>query len=149
MQRLIKLAASFFYVGYLPYMPGTWGSLCGVLIYLLIRQSFPTCLGISLFLTVIGFLVCGKAEIIFKEKDSGKIVIDEVSAMLLSYLFVPFSHMNLMLGFIFFRIFDITKPYPARNIQNLPGSAGVMLDDIIAAFYTNLCLQAINLLILR
>ncbi len=75
-------------------------------------------------------------------KDSGHIIIDEFSGYLFSVLFVPKTAGYLLAAFILFRIFDILKPPPIRKIEKLvPGGAGIMLDDLIAALYANICIQ--------
>ena len=146
MQRLVVACATFFSVGKLPVAPGTWGSLCGVIIYLLVQKVELLYMGSTAILLVIGFSVCGKAEKFLKEKDPHSVVIDEVGAMMLCFLFIPFSLVNVFVGFFVFRFFDIVKPYPANKLQNLKGSAGIMLDDVVAAIYTNLALRAVSLL---
>ncbi len=138
---MIKLIATFFYLGYLPFGPGTMGSLAGILIYVCTKGNRPVYAGVVAILTLLGFLVVEKAQILFKEHDSRKIVIDEVCGMLLCFSFVPFNYINLILGFALFRIFDITKPFPIKKIEALKGGAGIMLDDIMAAVYTNIILH--------
>jgi phosphatidylglycerophosphatase A len=88
-------------------------------------------------------MFAGEAEKIYKRKDASMIVIDEATGMLLSLFCVPFSMFAVILGFFLFRIFDILKPPPARRMEKLTGSLGIMFDDIIAAIYTNLILQII------
>ena len=77
------------------------------------------------------------------EDIKGMIVIDEACGMLLSLYFVPFSMFSVILGFFLFRITDILKPWPAKRMEKLSGSMGIMFDDIVAAFYTNAILQII------
>lgn len=149
MEKPIKIMATFFFLGYSPIIPGTMGSLAGMAIYLLVRDNLTVYIGVSIFLTVVGFLFSGKAEEIFREKDCCKIVIDEVCGMCLCFLFIPFNIKSLILGFFLFRLFDVVKPYPARQVQNLKGSAGIMLDDIIAAVYTNIVLQIFHLFCIK
>lgn len=75
-------------------------------------------------------------------KDSGHIVIDEFCGYLISVLFVPKSIYYLIAAFILFRIFDIFKPPPIRKVEKaVPGGAGIMLDDVLAGIYANLCIQ--------
>ena len=71
------------------------------------------------------------------------IVIDEACGMLLALVFVPMNLFSVILGFFIFRILDILKPPPAKRMEKLTGSLGVMFDDIVAAIYTNLILQII------
>jgi phosphatidylglycerophosphatase A len=138
---LIPALGSFFYVGYLPLIPGTFGSLTGVALFFSVRGSPHACILLALAMTLLGFMVCGRAEVIAGKKDASHIVIDEVSGMLLSLLFIPYDIRLLLLGFLLFRILDSLKPFPAGYLQKLPGSLGIMSDDIVAAVYTNAILQ--------
>lgn len=143
MHLIIKIVSTFFYVGYLPFIPGTFASAVGVLLFYLLKGKILTHT-LSVFILIIaGFLVSGKAEKIFGKKDARFIVIDEVSGMLLSFSFLPYDIKIVMTGFILFRILDTFKPYPADRLQGLPGSAGVMSDDLVAGLYTNIILQAV------
>jgi phosphatidylglycerophosphatase A len=74
------------------------------------------------------------------------IVIDEVAGMMLSVLTLPRTPLVLVVGFLFFRFFDIVKPFPARQSQSLAGGPGVMVDDLIAGAYTLILLFAIRAL---
>ena len=143
MRRLIKITTSFFYLGHSPFMPGTLGSLAGLLIYFVVKDKFPIYAFSLLFLFMLGILFSAEAERIYKRKDAQMIVIDEACGMLLALFFVPISIFSVVLGFFLFRIFDILKPPPAKRMEKLTGSFGIMFDDIIAAIYTNLILQVI------
>lgn len=143
MRKRIKLITSFFYLGHSPFMPGTIGSLGGLIVYFLVRNNEILYGFTILFLFMLGVLFAGEAERIYNRKDAKMIVIDEVAGMLLALFCVPFSIFSVVLGFFLFRIFDILKPFPAKRIEKLSGSMGVMFDDIIAALYTNLILQII------
>ncbi len=88
-------------------------------------------------------LFAGEAEKIYGGKDAGMIVIDEACGILLSLFLVPFSLYSVILGFFLFRAMDVLKPPPAGRAEKLSGAAGVMLDDIVAALYTNIILQVI------
>ncbi|MCM8781417.1 MAG: phosphatidylglycerophosphatase A [Candidatus Omnitrophica bacterium] len=142
-RTFIKTVATFFYIGYFPYMPGTFASLVGMVLYYFIKDE-PFIYGlVTLFLIALGFLAIGKAEELFKDKDPACIVIDEVSSLLLVFLFIPYSVKWAILGFLLFRLFDALKPYPIYRFQYLKGSLGVMCDDIVAAIYANITLQFI------
>lgn len=136
MRTVIKMVSSGLYVGYAPVAPGTVGSIWGMLIYLQLRDYPSLYILMVVLLFVLGFSICAKAEEIFGKKDSPRIVIDEIASMGLVYLFIRPTWFMIILGFILFRIFDIIKPPPARKMQELPGSKGVMLDDLVAACYT-------------
>ena len=96
-----------------------------------------------LFLFTLGVIFAGEAEKIYKRKDAKMIVIDEACGMLLTLFFVPSNMFSVILGFFLFRIFDVLKPQPAKRMEKLSGSLGIMFDDIVAAIYTNIILQII------
>jgi phosphatidylglycerophosphatase A len=139
---IIKTLSTFFYIGYLPLIPGTAASLAALVLYYFIKDSFFYKVAILSF-TVLGFLIGGSAEKIFKKKDHSSIVIDEVSGMLLSLAFIRYNFTLTVIAFFVFRIMDTLKPYPADKMQRLKGSLGIMSDDIVAGLYTNIVLQAV------
>ena len=141
MRRLIKITTSFFYIGHSPFMPGTLGSLAGLLIYFVVKDKLPIYAFSLIFLFTLGILFSAEAEKIYKRKDAQMIVIDEACGMMLSLFLVPYNVWIMILGFVLFRTFDILKPPPAKKIEKFSGSFGVMFDDIIAAIYTNFILQ--------
>lgn len=140
-QEIIKLISTFFYTGYLPLIPGTFGSMAGLLVFYLIKDNTSVFALVTFVILILGFAVTSEAENIFRRKDASCIVIDEVSGMLLSLLFLPYSARVAIIAFFLFRILDTLKPYPAGRLQNLKGSPGIMSDDIVAALYTNIILQ--------
>jgi phosphatidylglycerophosphatase A len=143
MRKRVKLVTSFFYLGHSPFMPGTIGSLGGLVVYFLVKNNDILYAFSILFLFTLGVLFAGEAEKIYKRKDPSMIVIDEATGMLLSLFCVPFSIFAAILGFFIFRVLDILKPPPARRMERKTGALGIMFDDIIAAIYTNLILQVI------
>ncbi len=144
-KRLIILAATVFFVGYIPLAPGTWGSLVGVLIYLFLRGNTILHLASVCILFSAGLLVCGKAGEIFGRADDKRIVIDETFAVLLLFLFMPNEPLSLIGGFVLYRFFDIIKPFPTRKLERFPHSWGVMLDDIAAVCYSLVCVYILLL----
>ena len=144
MRKRIKLITSFFYLGHSPFMPGTIGSLGGLIVYVLVKNN-EILYGFSiLFLFMLGVIFTAEAEKIYKRKDARMIVIDEACGMLFALFFVPASMFSVILGFFLFRILDILKPPPAKRVEKLTGALGVMFDDIIAAIYTNVILQIVT-----
>lgn len=135
--------ATFFYVGYLPFIPGTFGSLAGVGLIFVIKNNGSVHILLTLVLMVLGFLLTGHAEKMMNKKDARCIVIDEVCGMFVSLLFIPYDIKLVIIGFFLFRIFDSLKPFPISRLEKLHGSLGVMGDDIMAGLYTNLVLQAV------
>ncbi len=139
----VKILSSFFYIGYLPLIPGTFGSLAGIGIFYISRLSGLNYPFVTLLVIIIGFMVCGKAEKAMGKSDPRQVVIDEVSGMLLSMLFVPYDIKLVFVAFILFRVLDTMKPYPACRIEKLKGSIGIMGDDLVAGLYTNIILQVV------
>ncbi|OGW03357.1 MAG: hypothetical protein A2889_08910 [Nitrospinae bacterium RIFCSPLOWO2_01_FULL_39_10] len=146
--ELIKFIATGAYSGYSPVAPGTAGSAVGILIYLLafsLQLSAFSYLLLTISIVLIGIWVSGKAEYIFKRKDSQKIVIDEIAGMLISLFMLPHGFWILLSGFIIFRIIDISKPF--YILERLPKGFGVMMDDVAAGIATNLILRIFLFLI--
>ncbi|MCV2502564.1 MAG: phosphatidylglycerophosphatase A [Neisseriaceae bacterium] len=120
-------------------MPGTVGTLLAFIPALFVvglglPQSYLFTFSLILFL--IGISVSDTTERKLGYADHSGIVIDEIVAMMLILSIVPISWQNWLLAFILFRVFDIWKPWPIRSIdKSLSGGLGVMLDDILAAFY--------------
>jgi phosphatidylglycerophosphatase A len=149
-------------VGYLPIAPGTWGSLVGVGIYLLLQvstfritqllfppNSFVPFLPLAIFIAaqlvlitvviLVGIWAASRTEKLLGRKDPSKVVIDEVSGQLIALLplvprFEP-GWLSIISAFLLFRLFDIVKPYPARRLESLESGLGIMADDIVAGAY--------------
>ena len=142
MDKLIKFLATGLGLGMAPFAPGTFGTLLGTLIYYFLRTQpdlwyWRFVAGVAVF----SIIVAHQAERIYKAKDCQKIVIDEVAGMLLSFFMLPVSWPIAVTGFFLFRAFDMFKIYPVNRFEPLPGSTGIMMDDLIAGIYTNLTMQ--------
>lgn len=121
--------------GLAPKAPGTFGTLAAIpLVYLLSLSSTTIYLLFLVAGTLLGCYVCGKTASDVGEHDHGAIVWDEIIGFALTMLWVPISLPSLVVGFILFRFFDITKPWPIRWFdQKVHGGVGIMLDDLLAA----------------
>jgi phosphatidylglycerophosphatase A len=140
---LAKLICTFFFAGYFPFAPGTFGSLITLLIiWFFIPSFFCILLPVTLGLFFISVWSATKGEEIFGE-DGRQIVIDEVVGMAISLLFVPKEIKWYVLAFFLFRLFDIIKLPPARGAEKLKGGWGVTLDDVAAGIYANVSLHII------
>lgn len=137
------VTSSFFYIGYLPLIPGTFASAAGVLLFYLIRYNTVIYILSTLLLIIFGLWVSGRQEEIVNRKDPSSIVIDEVCGMLLSLMFIAPDFKLVVFAFFIFRILDTLKPYPAGTLQRLKGGIGIMGDDIISGIYTNIILQLV------
>ncbi|OIO34421.1 MAG: hypothetical protein AUJ70_01110 [Candidatus Omnitrophica bacterium CG1_02_40_15] len=141
--RLCKIIASVFYIGYLPVAPGTLGSLASLVLYYFICHDALIMAAVILIVVILGFMTAGRVEKVFGEKDPEEIVIDEFAGMLISLYRLPPTMGYVVTGFLLFRFFDIVKPKPINSLEKLKGSTGIMLDDIIAGVYANMILQVI------
>ena len=121
--------------GYSPIAPGTVGSAVTAIALWLIPFSRPALVATLCAVIVIGIWAGSRVERTLGVKDPGVVVIDEVAGMLLSVLFLPRTIAVLVTAFLLFRLFDIWKPFPARESQVLAGGLGVMVDDLIAGVY--------------
>ena len=141
-----KLIGSGFYSGFIPFAPGTFGSFVALLIYLIPGFENPTILlfVISLF-TVLGISLGTKFESIYG-KDPKQCTIDEMVGMWISLIFIPKKIWFIAFAFVVWRVLDIIKPFPANISEKLNGGIGIMLDDIIAAFYTLVIIHIIILI---
>ncbi len=134
--------------------PGTWGSAAGLLWWALVVR-FAHAKGwhhefiFDSLVVLAAILLCGVAAAFIGKKDPSEVILDEFAAMPLVFLFNPYVHhgasslLLILLGFLFFRLFDITKPFGIKALERLPGGFGIVLDDVMAAIYANLALQAV------
>lgn len=140
---LVKAFASGLFSGYSPVASGTVGSVVGLAIYFIpgFEQPYyimPAC--------VLIFLAGIKASEIMEAyygHDPAEVTIDEVLGMWFTLFLLPKSIVVAITGFFIFRILDIVKPFPARKFDEAKGGFGIMMDDVICAFYSNLILQII------
>lgn len=140
---LIVALSTLFYVGYLPFIPGTFGSAVTMFFVYFFQGSISLYIIFSVLLILLGLLITGKAENILNKKDASCIVIDEAAGVMVSFMFIPFDFKLFVIGFIIFRLLDTLKPYPAGYFQRMKGSLGIMGDDLVAAVYTNVILQLV------
>lgn len=138
-----KLVATFFYVGLLPKIPGTWGSLTALPFAVILHNigGFPALLIATLIVFFVGWWATIRETAGRENHDPGEIVIDEVVGQWItllpaSFMFakhdLPLMWPALVAGFIFFRLFDITKPWPVSWADRKETAFGVMFDDVLA-----------------
>lgn len=142
--RPAVFVASFGYVGFFPIAPGTAGSLAALALFAVIRWVGVPAFELSAIVAVfaIGVWAAGGTEVALGRKDPGPVVIDEVLGMLVTLALLPVSITGVFLGFWFFRILDVIKPYPAAQLEHLHGGFGIMADDAMAGIYAHLALRA-------
>ena len=147
--KIIFFFATWFCTGLIPFAPGTWGSLAALPFAAGAYSLGPV---LSCFSLLIIFLfsipVSGRASKIMKREDPSPVVIDEVAGIFVTLFLIPVSWTGIGAGFVLFRIFDIIKPFPVGLIdKKIKGGAGIVLDDIMAGIYANVCLRVILFLI--
>lgn len=149
-EKVRILCATLIFVGHFPLFPGTVGTLVTIPLYLLLAVWMPNILYICTLVVIIfiGVWSANLAERHYANKDPKPVIIDEMSGFLLTMLFIDPNPMNISLGFFIFRMMDILKPPPARWLEELKGGIGIVADDLVAGFYSNLLLQVI-LFVLR
>ena len=131
-----RFVATFFYIGKLPFAPGSCGSLGALLLWFLLPVSFPIQLSVLVFLFILGVYSSDKMAKYMDDHDPSEVVIDEAVGMGISLFMLPHSFGLYLLAFILFRIFDIFKPSFIYQIQDLPGGWGIMVDDVLAGLFT-------------
>ena len=133
----VHFVAFGFGTGLAPVAPGTFGSLPGVLLaWLTLDLGLYAQLGIAAALILVGIPICGVSARKLGIHDHGGIVWDEIAGMYVTLLLAPASLLGFAAGFGLFRLFDIVKPWPIRDLDHrLGGGLGIMLDDLVAALY--------------
>lgn len=144
--KFAKVLATGFGLGLLPKAPGTFGSLWGPFLFYIFRfESQLWWIALTPLVVVISIWSAHVAEKIWQKKDDQRIVIDEVAGMWVTYCFVSFTSEDLILGFLFFRFFDVLKLFPARLAQDrLPGGLGVVADDLVAGVQAGFTLLLVH-----
>ena len=146
----VHLVAFGFGSGLVPRAPGTAGSLLGlVAAWWLVELPLVVRLGVVAGVIALGVFVCGASARRLGRHDDQRIVFDEIAGVLLTAAIVDEkSFAALGLVFVFFRLFDIVKPWPIRDVDHrLGGGLGIMLDDLIAALYAALCVVTVRALL--
>ena len=167
----VSLAVTTFGVGYLPLAPGTWGSLLAIAFYTALSNSFGSyrytpslappeakvavihaviMVAFALF-AFVGIWAANRSIDLLGNTDSPHAVVDEVIGQLTVFLFIPFTNSWVLIGtgFLLFRLFDIWKPYPISELQDLPGGVGVVADDIVAGIYAGIFLTVVHAITLQ
>jgi phosphatidylglycerophosphatase A len=142
-----KLVATFFGTGLLHPGPGSWGSAATVLLWWLLSRWItpnlqPVATGsLAALAVLVGIPAATRVARCAGLKDPQFVVIDEVAGQLITLIAVPVSWQSLLLGFILFRGFDIVKPPPVRQLENLPEGTGIVIDDVGAGLYALALMQ--------
>ena len=146
MRSLGVMLATGLGVGFVPVAPGTFGSLLGLGLWMLLPASVPIQIVAVVLVFAVGAWSGGVTERHLERTDPGPVVIDEVLGMWITLLAVPMGWLAALAGFVLFRLFDVIKPYPANRLERLHGGVGVMADDAMAGVYANIALRLVLLL---
>jgi phosphatidylglycerophosphatase A len=146
------VAGTFFGAGLIKPGPGTWGSLAAAALwYLAARVAHPTTttLAIGTGIAAVAATLIGIAAGSIIERESGRedpgfVVIDEVAGQWIALAACPVEIRHALLAFALFRLFDIVKPWPARQLERLHGGLGIMMDDVAAGVYALLAGLAVH-----
>ncbi len=149
--KTVMFLATGAHVGRIPFAPGTFGSLVGLPVILLFSKAgWPLASILTVLLILFSVWVAHQAEKQLNTKDPGCIVIDEIAGMCVTMLGIPLNLTTGLAGFFLFRIFDIIKPPPVRQMEKFfPGGWGVVMDDVVAGILANLVLRVGVLLLIN
>ncbi|MES0397021.1 MAG: phosphatidylglycerophosphatase A [Syntrophobacteria bacterium] len=140
---LVVFLATGCFTGFLPKMPGTWGTFAAIpLVIISHRLTSITQPVVAVVFVTFAAYIAGRAEILFEDRDARPIVIDEMVGFLITLLWLPLNFLTLCLGFFLFRLFDIVKPPPISTVEKrLHGGWGIVLDDVLAGIFANVTLR--------
>ncbi len=151
MKNFTKYFVTLFGIGFMPLAPGTFGSLFSILTWYVFIDLFSIFYFIALFLFVlfVSFYLTDIYLDNYKKKDPSEVIVDEFLGQSIPLLFiVNFNIYEVLIAFVTFRFFDIYKIYPINKIEDLKGSYGVILDDIVAGIYSLIILMLYKILIM-
>jgi phosphatidylglycerophosphatase A len=148
-KKTILFLSSGCLLGNMPFAPGSFGTLAGLPISWLLSRIGSSISFLLIALTIpFAIWIAGEAEQILGKKDPGVIVIDEIVGMVLTLAGLPFNATTAGLGFVLFRVLDITKPFPIHFLERrFKGGTGIVLDDVAAGIIANIALRIILQLI--
>ncbi len=142
LDKLALILASWFGVAMMPVVPGTFGTLAAIPFAVAVAYLSPVAGAYVLFFFILlAIWVSDRSARVLGKDDPAEVVIDEVVGLLLTLFLLPATGFNLFMGFILFRFFDILKPYPIRKLEKIGGGAGIVLDDLLAGVFANVCLR--------
>ena len=142
-----NLTATLFGVGRLKPGPGTWGSIVTVVIWALLSWRMPAegrtwaTMAAAIVVTMVGIPAATRIVWASGTKDPQFVVIDEVAGQLVALIGIPLGWKSFLASLILFRVFDILKPPPVRQLERLPEGFGIVVDDLGAGLYALICMH--------
>ena len=141
--KVSHVFATCFGVGSIPFAPGTWGSLFAVLLIYNIAFLQKWVILVAVLTAALSWWVCVE---VYKDtkSDSSEIVIDEFAGMFVACMFINHNFISLVFAFLFFRFFDIVKPWPISWFDiNIKNGLGILIDDLLAGLFAGILMLAI------
>ena len=145
-KSILSIIPTFLFFGYFPKIPGTIGTFGGVLFSIFLVDYLKidphAFLFTTIFIIIISVYSSNWAIKYFNSNDPKEVVIDEVAGFMVSILYIPFELRYIIVAFILFRLFDISKPFFVKSFEKLPKGWGITFDDVAAGVLANFLLQA-------
>lgn len=144
-----RTGASMLYVGYFPFASGTVGSAIAVAGVWYLNHKYPwfftpahlTHYWLAIMAVIaVSIFLSSKSKEIFGSDDPSQVIIDELAGQFVTFFMIPISIKVLVTGFVLFRFFDIVKPFPIHKFEELDDGVGIVMDDVAAGVYANICL---------
>ena len=146
--KISHVLATCFGVGSIPFAPGTWGSLFAVLLIYNIAFLQEWIILATVLIVAFSWWVCVEVHEETKS-DSSEIVIDEFAGMFVACMFINHDFISLVFAFLFFRFFDIVKPWPISWVdKNIKNGTGILIDDLLAGLFAGILMLAIFVIII-
>ena len=147
LNKFIVNLCTLFNLGFIKFMPGTFGSLISLPIGYIILKLFGFWIFILIItlLLAISYYAITEYLIAKKSKDPKEIIIDEFIGQFIALIFIPDTILGLLASFLLFRFFDITKLYPVNKAEKIPGAIGVLADDVVAGLMTACIIMIFNI----
>jgi phosphatidylglycerophosphatase A len=145
-RRLHRAVATVLGLGFVPWAPGTAGSLVGLALAWLLALAGGPWIAVAGALAVagVGLVSAGRTAEQLGLSDPPPVIIDEVAGQMIALLFFAPRWPALLCGFVLFRLFDVLKPYPLRRLEELPAGLGIMADDLAAGVCSNLAQRLLH-----
>jgi phosphatidylglycerophosphatase A len=142
-----SLTATFFGIGNMRPGPGTWGSVASMLLWAFLARILPlpfrtpVLITLAVIISLVAIPAATRVARASAKRDPSFVVIDEVAGQLISLIAIPLAWKTFLAGLILFRVFDILKPPPVRQLERLPEGTGIVLDDVAAGIYALAVMQ--------
>jgi phosphatidylglycerophosphatase A len=145
--RVARVLATWFGCGLSPVAPGTVGTIGALPLWLAVRGGGRAgILATAVAVTLVGVWSAGVVARESRLKDPQLVVIDEVAGVLVALAAAPQTTRGMLAAVLLFRLFDVTKPFPARRAEKLPGGWGIVLDDVVAGVQAAIAVSVLHAL---